>query len=149
MFLLLKMRSKGCSLLSTNERSLSAQWWTFCLSVIECLISAEWYCRVLTFPLQFHNWVKRPIITKPTATSAEKPATPASWAQRRQSDATLSQVRKENAQKVILGSSSLAMSQTEKCVWREGGPATKIYRLLCTLAFWIMRHLFVNDKTTI
>jgi len=61
--------------------------------------------------------------------------------QRRQSDALSVGVRKENAQKVILGSPSLAMSQPEKCVWREGGPATKITRLLCTLALRIMRHL--------
>jgi len=71
-----------------------------------------------------------------------------SWVERRQRDALSVGVRKENAQKVVLGSLSLAMSQLEKCVWGQGGPAIKIARLLCTLAFWIMRHFFVNVKTT-
>jgi len=78
---------------------------------------------------------KRPIITKPTATSAEKPATPAELSATAANRRTLSRVRKENAQKVILGSPSLVMSQTEKCAWREGGPAPKIYSLCAPLPF--------------
>jgi len=71
-----------------------------------------------------------------------------SWAQRRQRDALSVGVRKENAQKVLLGSLSLAMSQLEKCVWGQGGPIRQPIKIICLgfklFVFLKKIYMFIN-----